>query len=826
MKIENVALRVRLVVFTISLLAFVLPAAADTTLTVEVDGSEKTLDAISTSNKSKKYWGAKVSSDNDGVVSSVSTTYTNSKKSSTSTTIKLSGKVGTAEVIVFYSDTSSPKSGTTANTITISAKSPPPPEEVAVAVHETKSFDFKWTADSNAQYWQVIVNRGSANATAKVDNPGDRNTSPQGSKVLSNKITITGVAVGSASFTVQNKSTSNNAWANFKTYNVTVTNPYTVIPTPTAEAGLAYDGESHQGVKAGEHYTLGGAYTAVNAGTYEATVTPKSGYCWEDGSVVAKAIKWTIARRPATVMVVNTNKVAGAVFIDSDQQTYNDPIWTTTTEGLIASDTTELTWDIFRTNACEEVGTYDLLVEGATKQGNYDLTFVGGKYEICEAKAATVEFSVDASSKVNYEVFISGQRYANVPPRIEARAEFSVVARAIEHFTYAGVVAEGWVYDSEDDTLTFTGTAGDSAISLTVPDPVAKVFYVKYYMNSLEGEVVHSNAFTMANYTTELQIWDGKLEGFVFDHFEEEDGTLLTKTDEALRAYITREAEAPGCDGVLKVVGFWTRIPETFDITIAAEPGITNVMMNGMSVLGTLTLPVKTTEIALTLLSTNTIPVYMFSRDGGTTWSVTNRTPVAAVAAGDVLTFRTEEAKVDDPEVTDEQVTAAIIAAIDGEEGEKTHDDAVAKVETITAGEEGGRAVEPKDLATWITDKQISSTSIAQSDYVAASVHFNTSAPITGEAKVEFTEIGEVSSDAFTFAFEVTLDGKETPEELNLVKEFVAGCIETTGDLGEGFAGTVDPNRVTIEDGKVKITPDPTKTAEFFKIVIPKDPIR
>ena len=58
------------------------------------------------------------------------------------------------------------------------------------------------------------------------------------------------------------------------------------------------------------------------------------------------------------------------------------------------------------------------------------------------------------------------------------------------------------------------------------------------------------------------------------------------------------------------------------------------------------------------------------------------------------------------------------------------------------------------------------------------------------------------------------------------MKEFVAGCIETTGDLGEGFAGTVDPNRVTIEDGKVKITPDPEKTAEFFKIVIPKDPIR
>ena len=657
MKIENVALRVRLVVFTISLLSFVLPAAADTTLTVEVDGSEKTLDAITTSNKSKRYWGAEVSSDNDGVVSSVSTTYTSSKKSSTSTTIKLSGKVGTAKVIVFYSDTISPTSGTTANTITINAKAPPPPEEIVVAVHEAKSFDFKWTADSNAQYWQVIVNSGSANATAEVDNPGDYNTSPRGSKVVSNKITITGVAVGTASFTVQNKSTSGNPWANFKTYNVTVTNPYTVIPTPVAEAGLAYDGESHQGVKAGEHYTLGGTYTAVNAGTYAATVTPKSGYCWEDGSTAAKTIKWTIARRPVTVTVVNTNKVEGAVFIDPDQQAYNDPIWTTTTEGLVASDTTELTWDIFRTNACEEVGTYDLLIEGEKKQGNYDLTFFGGRYEICEAP----------------------------PP-----------------------------------TFTITITRGAGIADIT-------------------------------------------------------NGTASVFSGAEKSAAVELEAGT-----------------KTVTLTLAADR--------------------------------MTIPIYKVITNDVT--NVTTRVATYAITEGCTLTFTAEEAKVDDPAVTDEQTTAAIIAAIDVTPGSDTHDTAVAKVETITAGKEGERAVEPKDLATWITDKKVSSTSISQSDYVAASVHLNTSAPITDKAEVEFTEIGEVSSDAFAFAFEVKLEGKETPEELNLVKEFVAGCIETTGDLGEGFAETVDPTRVKIEAGKVVITPDPEKTAEFFKIVIPRDPTR
>ena len=82
------------------------------------------------------------------------------------------------------------------------------------------------------------------------------------------------------------------------------------------------------------------------------------------------------------------------------------------------------------------------------------------------------------------------------------------------------------------------------------------------------------------------------------------------------------------------------------------------------------------------------------------------------------------------------------------------------------------------------------------------------------------------------FKIELKLDGEESPEELTLVKEFVAGCIQTTGDLGTGFDGkTVGADRVKIDSatGKVTIEPDkadPTKSAEFFQIVIPKDPER
>ncbi len=58
------------------------------------------------------------------------------------------------------------------------------------------------------------------------------------------------------------------------------------------------------------------------------------------------------------------------------------------------------------------------------------------------------------------------------------------------------------------------------------------------------------------------------------------------------------------------------------------------------------------------------------------------------------------------------------------------------------------------------------------------------------------------------------------------MEKVVASCIQTTGDLGTGFDGeTVSASRVTINsDGTVTIEPDSTKSAEFFKIVIPKDP--
>ena len=97
--------------------------------------------------------------------------------------------------------------------------------------------------------------------------------------------------------------------------------------------------------------------------------------------------------------------------------------------------------------------------------------------------------------------------------------------------------------------------------------------------------------------------------------------------------------------------------------------------------------------------------------------------------------------------------------------------------------------------------------------------------PITEGANVAFADVKESVSDGFSFRIELKLTGEESPEELRLVTDFVAGCIQTTGVLGTGFSQTIDPDRVMIDSatGRMTITPDPLRPAEFFRIVLPRD---
>ena len=267
--------------------------------------------------------------------------------------------------------------------------------------------------------------------------------------------------------------------------------------------------------------------------------------------------------------------------------------------------------------------------------------------------------------------------------------------------------------------------------------------------------------------------------------------------------------------------------PPTFDITIAKGEGIDDVQTNGVSVVGTLELPAGTTQVELELEASGlTVPVFKVVTndvEGVAVTSVTTKVATYAIKDGDTLEFFAEEAEEDDKTVTPEQRKQAIIDAIDDENKEVVAPKIEAVVDTAEPPTEG--KVAAKEMAKWITDNTISSSDMADSDYLVASVKFDTKYPITDEnTEVEFTEVEAATSDDFVFTFDLKID--DVSQDLTLVKEYVASCIQTTGDLGTGFETTVDASRVMVDSktGKVTITPDPTKTAEFFKIIIPQDP--
>lgn len=53
--------------------------------------------------------------------------------------------------------------------------------------------------------------------------------------------------------------------------------------------------------------TIGGTTSGTNAGTYNATFTPKDDYCWSDGTITAKTVSWKIGKATGTLTVSKTS---------------------------------------------------------------------------------------------------------------------------------------------------------------------------------------------------------------------------------------------------------------------------------------------------------------------------------------------------------------------------------------------------------------------------------------------------------------------------------------------------------------------------------------
>lgn len=79
---------------------------------------------------------------------------------------------------------------------------------------------------------------------------------------------------------------------------------FTVNTVPTQSGSLTYTGQAQSPTWNSydpNALQIGGTTTGTNAGTYQATFTPKSPYKWADGTTTAKTVNWTIGRAGITL---------------------------------------------------------------------------------------------------------------------------------------------------------------------------------------------------------------------------------------------------------------------------------------------------------------------------------------------------------------------------------------------------------------------------------------------------------------------------------------------------------------------------------------------
>ena len=130
-------------------------------------------------------------------------------------------------------------------------------------------------------------------------------------------------------------------------------------------------------------YTLGGDYTAKNAGAYTATVTLKdfANYEWKDAEGAEYAIEWNIRAREITVTIDNQSSEYGS---------QAELTWKITS-GSLADGESEADLNVTLTWDGKDVGEYE--ITGEYFNGNYVVDFVKGTYEV---KKKTVKVTVDS----------------------------------------------------------------------------------------------------------------------------------------------------------------------------------------------------------------------------------------------------------------------------------------------------------------------------------------------------------------------------------------------------------------------------------------------
>ena len=137
-------------------------------------------------------------------------------------------------------------------------------------------------------------------------------------------------------------------------------------------------------------YTLSGDLSAKDAGEYTAIATLKGGFCWAGGSLGPVELTWRIER--ATVMV-RPNDAMKAYSED-------DPAFHVQVDGEVPGEEGTVKYNGPTREEGEDVGEYDIIVTGDEFQGNYEVIFEPGTFEIHQKRVSVSDIDVDPPLKV------------------------------------------------------------------------------------------------------------------------------------------------------------------------------------------------------------------------------------------------------------------------------------------------------------------------------------------------------------------------------------------------------------------------------------------
>lgn len=138
----------------------------------------------------------------------------------------------------------------------------------------------------------------------------------------SNPLTVTGLTNGTKYYiSFYPETTDGGINTNTSQRTTGTANKITVSTVPSQSGSLTYNGNAQSPSWSNyntSQLTLGGTTSGTNAGSYNATFTPKTDYRWSDGTITAKTVVWTIA------------KAAGSLNLSKSSITLNSSTPTTT----------------------------------------------------------------------------------------------------------------------------------------------------------------------------------------------------------------------------------------------------------------------------------------------------------------------------------------------------------------------------------------------------------------------------------------------------------------------------------------------------------------